>query len=126
MKTSGKFVMLFQLTGYVLAKLFCMAQRVAPSAGVWSLMVFKKWIPRSISRIAATGDTGRHLQRAGGAEMAANDTLTLGLEFEEIIFGYEDRYSWALSRISELEERLEKAKEIISQMVEGNSTEWDT
>ena len=58
--------------------------------------------------------------------MAANDTLTLGREFEEIIFGYEDRYSWALSRISELEERLEKAKEIISQMVEGNSTEWDT
>ena len=53
----------------------------------------------------------------------ANQTLTQ--EFEGIIYSYEDRYSWALARISALEEDLAEARDTIHQMVEGNSTEWD-
>jgi len=57
--------------------------------------------------------------------MAPDDNLTLSQEFEEIIYSYEDRYSWALFRISELEELLAKARDTIHHLVEGNSVEWD-
>jgi hypothetical protein len=50
---------------------------------------------------------------------------SLTQELEEIIDFYGDRYSWALSRISELEADLAEARDTIHQIVEGDSVEWD-
>jgi hypothetical protein len=38
---------------------------------------------------------------------------------------YEDRYSWALSRISDLEMQLEDARDVIRRLVDGDAVEWD-
>jgi hypothetical protein len=51
--------------------------------------------------------------------------LTLAQEFEEIICSYEDRYSWALSRILELEDLLEDAQDQVHRLVNGDAVEWD-
>ena len=58
--------------------------------------------------------------------MTTDDNPTLGQEFLQIIFEYGNHYSWAVSRISELEDLLAEARDLISRMVEGNGTEWDT
>lgn len=44
----------------------------------------------------------------------------------EAVNAFKNELSYAYTKISGLEEDLEKARDTISQMVEGNSTEWDT
>lgn len=37
----------------------------------------------------------------------------------------EDRLSWALSHIRELEEELEETRDIVRRLTEGNPVEWE-
>ena len=43
----------------------------------------------------------------------------------EMVVTIEDRLSWALSRIHELEEELEETRDIVRRLTEGNPVEWE-
>ena len=45
---------------------------------------------------------------------------------DEVVDAFRNELSYAYAKISELEDDLAEARNTIHQMVEGNSTEWDT
>jgi hypothetical protein len=64
------------------------------------------------------------IREAGRAVLMV--TPSLEAQFQEIIYFHENRYSWALSHIFDLEEQLSEVRESIRRLIEGNPQEWDT